>query len=83
MQNPSLAAVNTSARDFAELPATDSHGPLRIEYRWVNEAAADAPIALFLHEGLGSVAMWRDWPQALCGSRDGLFYGHYGDATAL
>lgn len=85
MQNPSLAAVNTSARDFAELPATDSHGPLRIEYRWVNEAAADAPIALFLHEGLGSVAMWRDWPQALCerlGMR-GLVYSRpgYGQST--
>ena len=24
-----------------------------------------APL-VFLHEGLGSVAMWRDWPQALC-----------------
>jgi pimeloyl-ACP methyl ester carboxylesterase len=61
MQNPA-----TLASDFAELPATASHGPLRIEYRWVNEAAANAPIAVFLHEGLGSIAMWRDWPQALC-----------------
>jgi pimeloyl-ACP methyl ester carboxylesterase len=63
MQNPAPA---TSAGDFAELPATASHGPLRIEYRWVNETAAASPIAVFLHEGLGSVAMWRDWPQALC-----------------
>jgi pimeloyl-ACP methyl ester carboxylesterase len=63
MQNPATAISNS---DFAELPATASHGPLRIEYRWVNEAAANAPIAVFLHEGLGSVAMWRDWPQSLC-----------------
>src|SRR6266702_2120506 len=63
MQNPATA---TAASDFAELPATASHGPLRIEYRWVNEAAGDAPIAVFLHEGLGSVEMWRDWPQSLC-----------------
>ena len=63
MQNPATA---TLASEFAELPATASHGPLRIEYRWVNEAAANAPIAVFLHEGLGSIAMWRDWPQALC-----------------
>ncbi|OAJ58723.1 alpha/beta hydrolase [Paraburkholderia ginsengiterrae] len=63
MQNPAAA---TSASEFAELPATASHGPLRIEYRWVNETACDAPIAVFLHEGLGSISMWRDWPQALC-----------------
>ncbi|NPT41291.1 alpha/beta fold hydrolase [Paraburkholderia sp. 1N] len=63
MQNPATAH---SISDFAELPATASHGPLRIEYRWVNEATGNAPIAVFLHEGLGSIEMWRDWPQALC-----------------
>ncbi|SDQ68945.1 Pimeloyl-ACP methyl ester carboxylesterase [Paraburkholderia fungorum] len=70
MQNPvsgtAATIVDTSASSFADLPATVSHGPLRIEYRWINEAAAEAPIAVFLHEGLGSIAMWRDWPQALC-----------------
>ncbi|WP_027799870.1 alpha/beta fold hydrolase [Paraburkholderia dilworthii] len=67
MQN---AAIEIPASDFTDLPATASHGPLRIEYRWLNNAAADgashAPIAVFLHEGLGSIAMWRDWPQSLC-----------------
>ncbi|MEA3083477.1 MAG: hypothetical protein QOC89_1174 [Paraburkholderia sp.] len=63
MQNPASALSDSG---FAELPATASHGPLRIEYRWLNEAAANAPLAVFLHEGLGSVAMWRDWPQSLC-----------------
>jgi pimeloyl-ACP methyl ester carboxylesterase len=78
MSNPAAVPASSSATPiasgFAELPATASHGPLRIEYRWVNEAARepvndttnDAPIAVFLHEGLGSVAMWRDWPQTLC-----------------
>jgi pimeloyl-ACP methyl ester carboxylesterase len=71
MEKPALATVAaasavTTAGDFAELPATVSHGPLRIEYRWINETAVKAPIAVFLHEGLGSVAMWRDWPQMLC-----------------
>jgi len=71
MSNPlTSAAVQPAdaASRFAELPASASHGPLRIEYRWVNERAAthDAPIAVFLHEGLGSIAMWRDWPQVLC-----------------
>ncbi|WP_176059676.1 alpha/beta hydrolase [Paraburkholderia sp. BCC1876] len=67
MQNPAVgAAVSSTASRFAELPAGASQAPLRIEYRWVNEAAQEAPIAVFLHEGLGSIAMWRDWPQALC-----------------
>jgi len=63
MQNPVSAATASS---FAELPATATRAPLRIEYRWVNDAAANAPIAVFLHEGLGSIAMWRDWPQSVC-----------------
>ncbi|MFM0693084.1 pimeloyl-ACP methyl ester carboxylesterase [Paraburkholderia sp. GV068] len=82
MQNP---AVETPASHFADLPATASHGPLRIEYRWLNGAANAAPIAVFLHEGLGSIAMWRDWPQTLCerlGMR-GLVYSRpgYGRST--
>lgn len=27
---------------------------------------ADRPTLVFLHEGLGSVALWRDWPRTLC-----------------
>jgi pimeloyl-ACP methyl ester carboxylesterase len=27
---------------------------------------AERPTLVFLHEGLGSVALWRDWPQKLC-----------------
>ncbi|MBW9103882.1 alpha/beta fold hydrolase [Paraburkholderia phenoliruptrix] len=67
MQNP---ALETPATHFADLPGGASRGPLRIEYRWLNDAAGDAavdaPLVVFLHEGLGSVAMWRDWPQTLC-----------------
>ncbi|SAK71461.1 lactonase [Caballeronia catudaia] len=40
--------------------------PVRIEYQWLNAERADAPIALFLHEGLGSIALWKGWPQMLC-----------------
>jgi pimeloyl-ACP methyl ester carboxylesterase len=38
--------------------------PVRIEYRWVGHAGA--PLAVFLHEGLGSLSMWKDFPQQLC-----------------
>jgi pimeloyl-ACP methyl ester carboxylesterase len=51
---------------FATLPATATRAALSIEYRWIDAARADAPLAVFLHEGLGSVALWRDWPHALC-----------------
>ena len=27
---------------------------------------SDRPTLVFLHEGLGSVALWRDWPRQLC-----------------
>ena len=71
--------------EFADLPATATRDALRIEYCWVGAAAADAPLAVFLHEGLGSIAMWKDWPGALCkrlGMR-GLVYSRpgYGRST--
>ena len=41
--------------------------------------AALAPL-VFLHEGLGSVAMWRDWPAAVCAAtgRAGVVYSRRG-----
>ena len=45
----------------------------------VPEGRRRAPI-VFLHEGLGSVAMWRDWPQQVCveTGRDGIVYSRRG-----
>jgi pimeloyl-ACP methyl ester carboxylesterase len=68
---------------FASL--TVRGAPLRIEYEWAGRAAAGAPVLVFLHEGLGSVAMWRDFPDRLCdavGAR-GLVYSRpgYGRST--
>ncbi|MEJ5990960.1 alpha/beta hydrolase [Ramlibacter sp. PS3R-8] len=68
---------------FASLIAAGR--PLRIEYEWVGHAPGPAPLLVFLHEGLGSVAMWRDFPQQLCaavGAR-GLVYSRpgYGRST--
>ena len=38
------------------------------------------PPLVFLHEGLGSVAMWRDWPASLCAAtgRAGIVYSRQG-----
>ncbi len=43
-------------------------------------AGADGPTLVFLHEGLGSVRMWRDWPSRLCAQLGcaGLVYSRQG-----
>ena len=57
---------------------------LAIEYRFVDGPAAH-PLVVFLHEGLGSVAMWKDFPDRLCaaGGFRGLVYSRpgYGRST--
>jgi pimeloyl-ACP methyl ester carboxylesterase len=57
--------------------------PVRIEHAWVG--AEGAPLAVFLHEGLGSLAMWKDFPQRLCEAAGlrGLVYSRpgYGRST--
>ena len=58
---------------------------VRIEHAWVGVDDAAAPLLIFLHEGLGSLAMWKDFPQQLClaaGCR-GLVYSRpgYGRST--
>jgi pimeloyl-ACP methyl ester carboxylesterase len=40
------------------------HGQ-RLEAEWHGPPAGDAPTLVLLHEGLGCVAMWRDWPAEL------------------
>lgn len=58
---------------------------LRIEHRWLFAERHDAPLLVFLHEGLGSVSMWRDFPERLCaaGGFRGLVYSRpgYGQST--
>ena len=41
-------------------------GTVSIEHAWIARSRRDAPLLVFLHEGLGSVAMWRDWPREVC-----------------
>ncbi len=59
--------------------------PVRIEHAWVGADDPRAPLVVFLHEGLGSLSMWRDFPERLCaavGAR-GLVYSRpgYGRST--
>ena len=64
----------------------DWHGPAtRIEINWVGSADPAAPVMVFLHEGLGSVSMWKDFPDTLCSRLNmrGLVYSRpgYGAST--
>lgn len=54
--------------------------PVCIEYAFVGSSEPTAPWLVFLHEGLGSVAMWKDFPHRLCAASGvrGLVYSRPG-----
>ena len=58
---------------------------VRIEHEWIARERGHAPLVVFLHEGLGSLAMWKDFPQQLCDALGwrGLVYSRpgYGRST--
>lgn len=73
----------SSAPEFA---AIEWRGrPLRLEYVRIAPQRSDAPLLVFLHEGLGSIAMWKDFPERLCeaGGFRGLVFSRpgYGRST--
>ncbi len=50
-----------------EFASVDWRGSsVRIEHEWIERAKVGTPLMVFLHEGLGSLAMWKDFPQRLC-----------------
>ena len=50
-----------------------------IAYEWVGEGSSEAPL-VFLHEGLGSIKQWRDFPAKVAAAtgRRALVYDRYG-----
>ncbi len=67
--------------------------PVSIEHQWVGAGVGagvgthdpQRPLIVFLHEGLGSLSMWRDFPERLCQAANcrGLVYSRpgYGRST--
>src|SRR6185312_1226308 len=51
-----------------------------IGHAWIAPSHTAAPLVVFLHEGLGSVAMWKDYPGKLCdeGGYRGLVFSRVG-----
>jgi pimeloyl-ACP methyl ester carboxylesterase len=75
---------STNVREHRDFIAIDGH---RLENLWIEPRDANAPPIVMLHEGLGSVALWKDFPQRLaertgCGVLVYSRYGH-GDSDRL
>ena len=51
-----------------------------LAYEWVGQGANEKPVLVFLHEGLGSIRQWRDFPAKLAAATGcrGLVYDRYG-----
>ncbi len=67
--------IDLTARD------SDCHaGGHRLRVRCLGQWTPDEPVLVFLHEGLGSITQWRDFPQALCAATGlpALVYDRYG-----
>ena len=73
----------SSEIEFAEIDTAGRR--VHIEYQWIARGQTAAPLMVFLHEGLGSRAMWKDFPQRLCDAAGcrGLVYSRpgYGRST--
>jgi pimeloyl-ACP methyl ester carboxylesterase len=51
-----------------------------LNYEWIGGEGRDKPVLVFLHEGLGSIGQWRDFPARVAqasGCR-ALVYERYG-----
>lgn len=83
MSTTSASTAVAPPSSFAEIDWAGR--PVRIEYQWVGSGDRRAPLLVFLHEGLGSIAMWRDFPTRLCEALGacGLVYSRpgYGRST--
>ena len=53
---------------------------ITLAYQTINYSENNSPLLLFLHEGLGSIAQWKDFPEKLCKELQlsGLLYDRYG-----
>ena len=62
-------------------------GDHQLEYVWYGSGPDEAPTLVFLHEGLGSVAMWRDFPERVVAATGlgALVYSRagYGDSDPI
>lgn len=72
-----------NALNSCRLPWRDR--TVEVEYRWTGPVVPTRPLLVFLHEGLGSVSLWKDFPDTVCAALGcvGLVYSRpgYGRST--
>jgi len=70
--------VSSIETGFAEI------GGHRLETAWIAPIRPDRPTIVMLHEGLGSVALWKDFPERLAAATGAgmLIYSRYGHGAS-
>jgi pimeloyl-ACP methyl ester carboxylesterase len=78
LESQTLAAGSPPTRRFLTI---DGH---RLEILWIEPNRADGPPIVMLHEGLGSIALWKDFPLSVAAATGGgvLVYSRYGHGNS-
>jgi pimeloyl-ACP methyl ester carboxylesterase len=73
--NQALAAPATQL-----VPVHAMGRDMTIECQWIAPDKTGSDLLVFLHEGLGSTSMWKDWPALACAAAGcrGLVFSRYG-----
>jgi len=63
-----------------ELQKINIDDKVTLAYKTIGYPNVDQPLLVFLHEGLGSIAQWKDFPELICQELNmpGLIYDRYG-----
>jgi len=80
MTQTGYPSSNTLATDSVLVPTQVDGREVLIECQWIHREQTDRPLLVFLHEGLGSVSLWKDWPAQVCEQTRtrGLIFSRYG-----
>jgi pimeloyl-ACP methyl ester carboxylesterase len=80
MTQTGYPSQNTLATESVQVPVHVNGQDVSIECLWINRELTDRPLLVFLHEGLGSVSLWKDWPAQVCERTQtrGLVFSRYG-----
>lgn len=85
MKRSTSGALSLRTMDNRHIPIAWAGRMVKLEAAWAGPPLDSAAPVVFLHEGLGSVALWRDFPARLCAAlgRPGLVYSRpgYGRST--
>jgi pimeloyl-ACP methyl ester carboxylesterase len=80
MTQTGYTSQNILATESVQVPVHVNGQDVSIECLWINRELTDRPLLVFLHEGLGSVSLWKDWPAQVCERTQtrGLVFSRYG-----